>query len=136
MLLKKLYGETSEVIGVDLLSLSADGLQKFSHKLIAQGTQQGWIEKTKKHVILRCSNTGHKKFKILSTIRRECLHCGKELPNIYEDPTGMAARTHVATAHSGKETPDRGDPCGYMVQNFYDTKLEAKSWLTKYLTSR
>jgi len=142
MLLKKIYGQdkngvmTDVVVGVDLLRIPENGIQRFSHKIIAQGIQQGWIEKTKKHITVRCENTGHKKFKILSTIRRECLHCGRDLPSIYEDPTGMTARTHVLESHAGKDVPDGGDPCGYIVQNYYETKLEGKSWLTKYLTSR
>lgn len=141
MLLKRIYKKdklgivTGEVIGVDLLKLPKSGMQRFSHKLVIQGIQQGWLKETKKHLTLRCSNTGHKKFKILSRIRRECLHCGKELPSIYEDPTGMAARAHVLDVHQKKEPPNGGHPCGYMVQNYYETKLEAKSWLTKYLTS-
>ena len=145
MYLKRHYAKNSDgslvldaggnpmVTNIEILRLPKNGVQRFSNKMVNSGLAQGWLSLSKKYITVHCVKRGAHKFRIQSIPERECVFDGHKLPSVYEDPTGVLAREYVQRNHLAKVKAGEHH-CGYTVQNYYETKLEGQSWLTKYLT--
>ena len=109
MRLKRFYKkDTNIVVGVEILSISKDGKQKFTPRLIAKGMQEGWLKNTGEHILLN-----ELKFKILAVPGRYHVPTGTKLP---DDTFGELARTYIAEHLDGKGS--------YICNNYYDCQLE------------
>ena len=109
------------VSGIRIKRISADGKQKFPTKLVKQGQDERWLSVVRGTIVIH-DKGGDAVFKVLAIPGRYCCHCGEKLT---DDPTGEAARKHVAEKHAGKISPDPENPSGYAMQNYYDCELEA-----------
>jgi len=109
------------VSGVKIKRISANGKQNFSSKLVKVAQAEGWLSVNDTHIILHDDDLGDINFKIVRSPGRYCCHCGEKL---IDDPTGEAAREHVAQKHSGKKSPDTNNPSGYEMIAHYECVVD------------
>lgn len=108
------------VSGIKIKSISADGKQKFTPKLVKIGQTEHWLSLAADKITVHADG-GDVVFAIKKWPGRYCCHCGEKLP---DDQTGEAARAHVATVHAGKKSPDEQNPSGYVMRNYYDCEVQ------------
>ena len=127
MLLKRLYKKDPNglkspvVVGVVVKRLPANGIQKFSTRLVKQGETEGWLRKEDDAIILIDGLVKEIRFEIVLDKGKHCLHCDAKLE---DDQTGESARAHIQDKHAGKTSPDANYPAGYVSNSFYITEVK------------
>lgn len=107
------------VSGIIVKRLPVSGKQKLSPKLIKTGQNEKWLSKGQDKITIHAEG-GDVVFDVVSEPGRYCCHCGEKLA---DDATGEAARSHVSAEHSGKKSPDKRNPSGYEMRNYFDCKV-------------
>ena len=128
MYLKRIYKPNDDPEAapeLDYISLGHTGFspeQNFSVKLVTGLLEQGIMEISGDELIFHV-HPEDLHYEILRTPGRYCLHCGEKLT---DDATGQMARLHIAQEHAGEESPDPGNPSGYVAINYFECRLDAQ----------
>lgn len=95
--------------------------QNFSTGLVQRGIREGWLTMSKDKLVLH-TKPEELVYDVVKGPGRYCCHCGEKLD---DDAIGELAQTHVLMNHEGVESPDKGNPSGYVMRSSYKGILSA-----------
>jgi len=91
--------------------------QGFSPKFLERAITEGWATRIGTRIVFDT-----KPKTVYDVIRLPgcyCCHCGIQI-----EAGGTVAQIHVKTLHPDKLSPDKENPAGYRINNYYDCKKE------------